>query len=110
MNNEFSKGVNKYLKKTDLGGSRVLDAGATPRRYEPVGGIKSHNERIHRESEIIDKNKSLPFSFSKPKKSQKPKAVICVNCGYTTVANKNTVGIICPKCKKFSKVEEITYE
>lgn len=104
MNDKFSKDISKHLSKSDLGGAKELPAGVTPRRYEPATGLKRHNERIHRESKVMDKHGNLPFTFSKPKKEAASKLVACVNCNYTTVATKNTIGIICPQCKQFSKV------
>ena len=84
-----------------------LDPGMTKRRFEPEGGIRRHNERIHHESRFVDHHKNLPFTFSKPAGVKKSKAVECTNCGYTTSVSKNTVGIICPACKKYAPVREV---
>lgn len=107
VNKELSKAVSKHLKKSNLGGSKELSPGSTGRRYEPASGVKKHNERIHKESKYMDDNKKLPFTFSKPKKSQKTKLVKCKNCGDIKRVNKNTVGVICESCKQYSGVEEI---
>lgn len=82
-----------------------LDPGSTGRRWEPEGGIKKHNERIHRESRIVDSHKNLPFKFSKPKKSKKHVLMKCKRCNHIVSLQKNSVGMICPKCKKYSNVE-----
>jgi len=106
-NSELKKAITKHLKKSDLGGSKELSPGTTPRRYAPEGGVNKHNERIHKESKWTDDNKNLPFSFSKPTKSQKSKIARCKNCGTIKSVNKNTVGVICNNCKQYSAVEEI---
>lgn len=106
MNDQFYKDIKKHIDKTNIG---ELSPGSASRRYEPVSGLRKHNEKIHRESKIADKYKNLPFSFSAPKKSPAPRLVACDNCGYTAVANKNTVGMICPQCKEFSKVSLVDY-
>ncbi len=110
MNDVISKNIGNYLKSSDLGGSRELNPGELGRRYEPIGGLNKHNERIHRESRQFDKYSKLPFEFSKPKKSLPDKTVKCLNCGNITRGTSNTVGIICTKCNVFSKVEEVVYE
>lgn len=92
------------LKNTNLGIGE-LDPGSTKPRYEPEGGWHKHKERIHRESKVADDHKNLPFKFSKPRKHRRHTAVRCKNCGYVTSAPVNTVGIICPECKKYSSVE-----
>ena len=89
----------------NLGGSKELPAGSTDRRFEPVGGLKKHNERIHRESTHADSNLNLPFSFSKPKKSGRAEVKKCSGCGKLVLVPINTVGIICRECGKFEKVE-----
>ena len=89
----------------NLGGSKELSAGSTARRFEPVGGLKKHNERIHRESACADSNLNLPFSFSKPKKSGRTEVKKCSGCGELVLVPVNTVGIICRECGKFEKVE-----
>lgn len=106
MNNEFIKDISKHVKNSDIG-SRELKPGEKGRRYEPEGGVKKHNQRIHRESRFANDYKNLPFQFSKPAKSAKSMVVRCLNCGYITSANKNTVGIICPECKVYSGIEEV---
>lgn len=84
-----------------------LSPGATPRRWEPPGGIKKHNERIHRESRFADDHKNLPFTFSKPKKPGRRSIFECSECGYMFSSSVNNVGIICPECKKFTKTKEV---
>lgn len=86
-----------------------LNPGSTERRWDPPGGVKKHNEKIHRESKFVDDNKNLPFEFSKPYKHKKSKTVKCLNCGYITSVPINTVGMVCHECKKYSSVEEVFY-
>jgi len=107
VNKALTNDIAKGLKNVDLGGSKELPAGATPRRYEPAGGVNKHNERIHNESKWVDENRNLPFTFSKPNKDQRQKLVKCLNCGALKMVNKNTVGVICSGCKQYSSVEEI---
>lgn len=78
-----------------------LSPGSTGRRWEPEGGVRNHNERIHRESKIATDHKNLPFEFSKPKNSGKTKVVRCKKCKHVTSVPKNTVGMICDACKKY---------
>lgn len=84
-----------------------LNPGSTKPRYEPEGGWRKHRERIHRESKIVDDNKNLPFTFSKPTRSKRQVTAKCKNCGYIVFVPQNTVGLICPECKKYSAVEKI---
>jgi len=106
MNTNFKRAVEKYVKQTPL--DQELTPGATPRRYEPKGGVNKHNARIHRESRISDQ-KGLDFTFRKPPKPKGRSAYIeCDNCGYITSATTATAGIICPECKQFSTVTEVT--
>jgi len=107
MLEDFSKGMTK-----DLNGSNVgeLTPGQTGRRYEPEEGVSKLNDRIHRESEYTDKYKDLPFTFSKPKKFKKTIIKVCKNCKHPVGVNKDTVGIICSKCKTYSQVEETSIE
>jgi predicted Zn-ribbon and HTH transcriptional regulator len=85
-----------------------LNPGSTPRRWDPPGGIKAHNEKIHRESKFADDHKKLPFTFSKPAKGRKIEDFRCVECGRIFSASKNTVMCICPDCKKLTKAERIS--
>ena len=104
VNSEFSKDIKKALDKESI--SSELDAGATPRRYEPEGGVKKLNERIHKESKIMD-NKNLPFSFSKPPKTNKTVvAKFCSNCGHKVFVSRNSISIICSSCKTFSSLKD----
>ena len=108
MNNQFKKDLAKEMAKTRVG---ELTPGATPRRYEPSGGVGKHNARIHRESKFADEHKNLPFSFSKPpKRTSRSKYVKCDNCNYITSVSINTVGMVCPECKKYSSVTEVSDE
>ena len=87
-----------------------LEPGTTDRRWIPPGGLRKHNEKIHRESRRADHYKNLPFSFSKPSKPKGSSIYVkCDNCGHIMSATTVTVGIICPACHKFSTVtrEEI---
>ena len=83
-----------------------LTPGATPRRWAPEGGIRKHNEKIHRESKIAD-YKKLPFQFSKPPKNKRHEWFECVECGRIIAAPINTIMYACPDCKKATKVERI---
>jgi len=84
-----------------------LDPGATSRRWEPPGGTKKHNEKIHKESKFADDHKDLPFKFSKPKKAGRCSLFECTECGYIISASVNNVGFVCPECKKFTKSREV---
>lgn len=84
-----------------------LDPGMTKRRWTPEGGVQRHNERIHHDSRLVDHHKNLPFTFSKPTRAKKSKLVECTNCGYTTSVSKNTVGMICHRCKKYVTVKGV---
>ena len=109
VNSNFIRDVSSNINKEPL--NQVLTPGATPRRYEPEGGIRKHNERIHRESRYADHNKNLPFSFRKPPKPRGRTIYIkCDNCGHMTAATTVTVGIICKECKKFSTVTEVEFD
>lgn len=106
MNDQFAKDIKRAIRDTNVG---ELPAGATPRRYEPDGGVRNHNERIHRESKIADDHKNLPFTFSKPNKPKgRATYVRCDSCGRITSATTATVGMVCPDCGKFATVTEIT--
>lgn len=105
MNKEFYKDVKKVVDNTPL--NQELSPGSVGRRWAPEGGVNKLNERIHRESKHMDNHGNLPFTFSKPKKYTSNKHIKCTNCGYVTSASKNTVGIICNECKKYSSVTEV---
>ena len=108
MNKAFLKDIEKAVKNTSV--NQELSPGAAGRRWEPEEGVKKLNKKIHRESKYMDDHSKLPFTFSKPKKHQKSKYVRCLNCGYVTIASKNTVGIICKECKAYSSVEEVNVD
>lgn len=108
MNSEFFKDLKKNLDKEPI--NQELSPGTTGRRYIPEGGIRKHNERIHRESKLADKYGNLPFTFSKPSKPPKTKYVECEVCGHITRAQKNTVGMICSNCKKYVSVKEVNMD
>lgn len=105
MNKRFVKDVSKVIDSTQVG---ELSPGSTERRYEPEGGIRKHNERIHRESKQFDNHGNLPFTFSKPKKLSSSKYVECSNCGHIARVQKATVGMICSECKTYSSVKEVS--
>ena len=106
MNEQFFKDLKKKVASTVI--KQELPAGSTARRYEPVLGVKKHNERIHRESKYTDDHKNLQFTFGKPKKAKgRSVCVKCDNCGHMTYATSVTIGIICKNCKKFSSVTEV---
>ena len=77
------------------------------RRWVPPGGIKKHNEKIHRESKIADDHKNLPFTFSKPTKDKRHEWFECVECGKVISAPVNTVMCVCSDCKKATKVMKV---
>lgn len=105
MNKNFERAVKKYVKETPL--NQELSPGATPRRYEPTGGVNKHNARIHRESKVADQ-KGLDFTFRKPPKPiGRTTYIRCDSCNYVTSGTTATVGFICPECKKFSTVSEV---
>jgi len=108
VNSQFTRDLNKAINNANVG---ELTPGSTPRRYEPKGGTQRHNERIHRESRYADTHKNLPFSFSKPpKQTSRSKYVSCDKCNYITSVSVNTVGMVCPECKKYSSVTEVLDE
>ncbi len=107
MNDEYSKKIATQLKKQNMS---ELPPGETPRRYEPTEGVANLNKRIHKESEFTDKHKNMPFTFSKPKQAKKNVVKVCSNCKELVSAHKETVGIICSKCKKYARVEEVYVE
>jgi len=106
MNKQFTKDLKKAIIKEPI--KQVLDAGSTPRRYEPESGLKKHNERIHKESKYVDSHKNLPFSFRKPLKPMGKSAYLqCDNCGQVITGTVFTVGVVCNSCGKFSTVTEV---
>ena len=108
MNEQFKRDIARHVKQTPL--DQELSPGSTPRRYEPIGGVGKHNARIHKESKKSD-SKNLEFNFKKPPNSMGRSAYVqCDNCGYITSATTVTAGIICPECKKFSTVVEVSDE
>lgn len=88
-------------------GTGELSPGVTKRRWEPEGGVRKHNERIHRESSYTDQHKNLPFAFSKPTHSGRKRYMECEKCGYIVHVSINTVGIICNECKAYVNVKEV---
>ncbi len=85
----------------------TLTPGATPRRWEPEGGIGKHNKKIHRESRHADEHKDLPFTFSKPRKAGRRQHMECDRCGYIVYVSINTVGIICNECNAYVSVKGV---
>jgi len=108
MNNEFSKDISKSLNKSKNIGE--LAPGETGRRFEPKEGLDNLTKRIHRESDYIDKNKNMPFTFSKPRPVKRFITKVCSNCEEYVSVHKDTVGIICRHCKKYSQVKEVYIE
>lgn len=106
MNEQFKKDLAKSVSNNPI--NQELTPGSTPRRWTPSGGVRKHNEKIHRESKYADDHKNLPFSFRKPPKPKGlPAFIKCDNCGHITAASKITVGMICSRCKKYSSVTEV---
>lgn len=96
------------LKTVDDLGIGELSPGANGRRWEPEEGISNLNKRIHKESKFADDTKNLPFTFSKPFKSKTRSSFVkCNNCGNITTGTLHTIGIICRRCSKYSKVSEV---
>lgn len=83
----------------------ILEPGSTPRRWIHESGLRKYREKIHKESKLEDQ-KNLPFAFSKPGRGGKQRQFKC-ECGHIFLASKNTVMVICSKCKKLSKVEKM---
>ncbi len=102
MGDDFAK---DFIKQ-DLG-IGPLSPGATPRRWEPEGGTKKHNKRIHRESRYADEHKNLPFKFSKPARSMRQKIVKCNGCDTHYSVSITTVGLVCNSCHKYCGVAEV---
>jgi hypothetical protein len=108
VNDEFAKDIKKALSKEKIGSD--LEAGTTPRRYEPAQGVQKHNERIHKESKTIDQ-KGMPFTFSKPSKTIKRQAKkVCTNCDHEVFVAPNCIGMICSNCKTYASVKEVEVE
>ena len=108
VNDEFAKDLTKALSKEKIGSD--LEAGATDRRYEPAQGVTKHNERIHKESKVIDQ-KGMPFSFSKPPKTIKRQVKkVCTNCDREVSVAPNCIGMICSHCKTYASVKEVEVE
>jgi len=84
-----------------------LSPGTTSRRWIPDGGEQKLRNKIRKESKFADDHKNLPFSFSKPKRSGRQILFKCLECGNTFFASKNTVMVICSKCRKYAKVERV---
>ena len=108
VNDIFKQDINKFISDSSV--STELPAGVTPRRYEPEGGVRKHNARIHKESAHVDKYSNLPFSFSKPtfgdiKKKSTTK--VCSNCDAEVYVHTNAVGVICRACGKYASLKEI---
>jgi len=103
VNDAFVKDLTKALI-SDTSGKSELTPGSVGRRYEPAGGIKSHNDRIHRESKISN-NKELPFTFSKPyKPTGRVSIKLCAECGHAASVKESTISMICSSCKQYVKV------
>jgi len=111
-------GLNKQYKKdckkcvlANKSSNQFLSPGTMDRRWIPSGGLRKHNEKIHRESRRADHYENLPFTFSKPNKPKGQSIYVkCNNCGHILSATTITVGIICPACKKFSTVSKVEPE
>ena len=108
LNGQYKKDC-KQCVLTDGNTKQLLNPGTTDRRWVPPGGLRKHNEKIHRESRRADHYEKLPFSFSKPSKPKGSSTYVkCNNCGHIMSATTVTVGIICPACHKFSLTTEVT--
>lgn len=77
------------------------------RRQSPLEqemGSKKYREMIHnhnsKNKHILDR---LPFTFPKKKivRSHLSVVIECSECGYEKMGSENTIGFICPGCKKF---------
>ena len=82
---------------------------ASPNREAPnkhVKGNKKYKEMVSKGSKMADM-KNLPFSFSKPKTSEKlGKICMCPKCEHISNVSKNTIMIVCSSCKSLYKVTE----
>ena len=75
------------------------------RRYVPEEGLQKLRNKIHKESKAAD-SKNLPYTFSKPIRKSFT-WFECVKCGRVFNATKNTCMVVCPVCKKLTKVREL---
>ena len=98
MNKQRIKDLHRSIKDEPV--KQVLEPGSTGRRYEPIGGVRKHNESIHRESKIADDWKNLPFKFSKPRKAGRQMWASCVVCSHVIRCGVNTIMMACPECNK----------
>ncbi len=104
VNDAFVKDLTKRLV-SDTSSRSEIAPGSMGRRYEPEGGIRRHNERIHRESALTDKRGNMPFTFSKPSKQVGRNATkVCSECGHFAAVKESTISMICSSCKKYVKV------
>ena len=72
-----------------------LEQDLGPSRYRQM--IHDHNSK---NKHILDR---LPFQFPKKKtvRSHLNIMILCSECGYESVGSENTVGFVCPECKKY---------
>jgi len=76
------------------------------RRWIPEDGLRKHRDKIHRESKIAD-TKNLPYTITRPPVRKSFVWFECVECGRSFSAAKNTCMIVCPECKKLTKVRQL---
>ena len=77
------------------------------RRYVPEGGLQKLRSKIHKESKEADDQKGLPYTLGRPPVRKCYTGFECVECGYQMSGSKNTYMIVCPECKKLTKVKLI---
>jgi hypothetical protein len=71
-------------------------------------GTKKYREMIHKDSKRLDDSGSLPFTFSKPRKSKhetRDRQLVCP-CGQVWAIHKNVCGIVCAKCNVYRSVSD----
>jgi len=67
-------------------------------------GTRNYHDMIHdhnsKNKHILDR---LPFTFPKKRvvRSHLHVMIECSECGYEKVGSENTVGFVCPSCKKY---------
>ena len=72
-------------------------------------GSRRYKEMIDRDSKKTDFWKNMPFTFSKPAKRFNPRRdvfLLCGGCQNIAAVTKNTVAIVCPKCKDYFVANE----
>jgi DNA-directed RNA polymerase subunit RPC12/RpoP len=107
---DWKKAAKSMVDNTPAPEGHQVVAPGTIKRESPLEqemGTAKYKQMIHDHN---DKNKHildrLPFTFPKKKvvRSHLNIQVNCPDCGHEHWGSENTVGYICPQCKKFVKV------